>query len=946
MTETRRSQHAPQKKKKTKYKIHWFRILFAIIIVCGIIGCGVFAGVWASVAKDVPDLDSVDLDNYSVTSVILDKDENQISNLHAEENRVPVEYDEISPNAVNALIAIEDQRFRTHNGVDPIRIAGAMVANIKAHGIVQGGSTITQQLVGLVFLDRTEKSYTRKIKEAILAMRIEKECSKDEIITHYLNRAYFGGGAYGIEAASEYFFAKHASDLTIPEAATLAGCIQNPSKWSPIGNPENALYRRNLVLDQMVDCDFISQDEADQYKATEIQLSEVRVTAKETGNNMTYQSFVDHVVEEALDALELSEEDAKTLYTGGYVIYTTMDAAVQQRMEEVFRNDSNFPNDSVQAAMIVTDPETGEIRGIVGGRHQSAARELNRATQSFRQPGSSFKPVAVYAPAFEAGYGPGTVVDDYPKDYSGHVFKNSSRTYNGLVTIRKGIVSSLNVVAVKTMEMTGIDACYKFAKSLGFSKLTDTDRNLSTALGGLTTGVSPLEMAGAYGAFANNGVYIQPYAITKITDKNGKVLWKHKTEKQVVMSEQSAYLLTSCLIDAATSGTGSRAKVSGHQTAGKTGTTSDNKDAWFAGYTKHYVGIVWVGYDTPKKLGSNAFGGTICAPIFSKVMNTIHEGLPAENFSQPSGITSVTIDTKSGMLPSSLTPAEYTKSELFNSKYVPKETSDVWVPVEVCPVSGQKMSPGCPGPAETRVALVRHEPWVPIDGAVPADASLELTTECEIHTGAAAASITLSGNGQYDASQTLRAVQLQWTPSEGENVVYMIHRATVSDFSDGDTLDATKSTSYTDSNPVGGVTNYYKVVAIDEQSSEQLGVSGIMSFAAQASSTQQPTDSTPVDSKPDNQPNTPEQPVSSNISLNGSSNSGVVTLSWNAPGNGSYKYYVFRDGVQIGKGSIITGTSFTDNDVEVGAAYSYSVICVDANTQDEVARSGSISVQN
>ncbi len=328
-------------------------------------------------------------------------------------------------------------------------------------------------------------------------------------------------------------------------------------------------------------------------------------------------------------------------------------------------------------------------------------------------------------------------------------------------------------------------------------------------------------------------------------------------------------------------------------------------------------------------------------------MNTIHEGLPAENFSQPSGITSVTIDTKSGMLPSSLTPAEYTKSELFNSKYVPKETSDVWVPVEVCPVSGQKMSPGCPGPAETRVALVRHEPWVPIEGAVPADASLELTTECEIHTGAAAASITLSGNGQYDASQTLRAVQLQWTPSEGENVVYMIHRATVSDFSDGDTLDATKSTSYTDSNPVGGVTNYYKVVAIDEQSSEQLGVSGIMSFAAQASSTQQPTDSTPVDSKPDHQPNTPEQPtVSSNISLNGSSNSGVVTLSWNAPGNGSYKYYVFRDGVQIGKGSIITGTSFTDNDVEVGAAYSYSVICVDANTQDEVARSGSISVQN
>lgn len=284
MTENRRGQHASQpKQKKRKYKIHWFRILFAVIVVLGIIGCGVFAGVWASVSKDVPDLNSVDLDNYSVTSVILDKDDNQIGDLHAEENRVPVEYSEISPNAVNALIAIEDQRFRSHNGVDPIRIAGAMVANIKAGGIVQGGSTITQQLVGLVFLDRTEKTYTRKIKEAVLAMKIEKECSKDEIITHYMNRAYYGGGAYGIEAASEYFFAKHASELTVPEAATLAGCIQNPSKWSPIGNPENALKRRNLVLDQMVECEFITADEAEQYKATEIQLSEVRVTAKETG---------------------------------------------------------------------------------------------------------------------------------------------------------------------------------------------------------------------------------------------------------------------------------------------------------------------------------------------------------------------------------------------------------------------------------------------------------------------------------------------------------------------------------------------------------------------------------------------------------------------------------------------------------------------------------------
>ena len=939
MTDNKRSEQAsPKRKTKTRYKIHWFRILLAVIVVCGIIGCGVAAGVCLSIAKDTPDLNSIDLDSYAVTSTILDKDGNSVGNLHAGENRVPVDFDEISPNARNALVAIEDQRFYKHNGVDPIRIGGAMIANIKAGGIVQGGSTITQQLTGLVFLDRTEKSYTRKLKEAMLSLKVEKEYSKDEILTHYLNRAYFGGGAYGIEAAAEYFFAKHASELTVPEAAMLAGCIQNPSKWSPIGFPENALKRRNLVLDQMAECEFITKDEAEQYKATEIQLSDVRVTAKENNGKTPYQSYINHVIEEALVALEL-EDNAMALYTGGYIIHTTMDPAVQNRMEQVFNDDSNFPNASIQAAMVVTDPKTGEIRGIMGGRHQEAARELNRATQSYRQPGSSFKPIAVYAPAFEAGYGPGTVVDDYPKDYNGHVFQNSNRTYSGLTTIRKGIVSSLNVVAVKTMEMTGIDECYKFAKELGFSKMTNNDRNLSTALGGLTTGASPLEMAGAYGTFANSGVYIEPYAITKITDQNGKVLWEHKADKKAVMSEQSAYLLTSCLTDAATSGTGSRAKVNGHQTAGKTGTTSDNKDAWFAGYTKHYVGVVWIGYDTPKKLGNNAFGGTLSAPIFSKVMNTIHQGLPAENFKTPPGITTVTIDTKSGMLAGSLTPPEYTANEMFNAKHVPKSYSDVWKETPVCPVSGQKLSAGCPGPAETKVALVRKQPWVPINGMVPADAALELTTECEVHSGNAAANITLSGNGRYNANGTLQSVELQWTPAAGEQIVYMIHRATSADFSDGELVDASSATSYVDGSPIGGTNNYYRIVAIDELTSQQLGASGIMSFTAQSSSSQQP-EQQPSDTPADTQPQAP----ASGISLNGSSSNGAVTLTWNAPGNGSYQYYVFRDGAQIGKDTIINGTYYTDTTAEAGKSYSYSVICTEQNT--EVARSNNLTVQN
>ena len=967
MTEQRRSRSErtqaskrPTKKKKVKYKVHWLRIILALVIVGGIIGCGVVAGAVFSIAKDTPDLDSINLDSYAVTTAVLDKDGVQIGNLHAGENRVPVEYHEISPNVINALIAIEDQRFRTHKGVDPIRIGGAMVANLKAGKVVQGGSTITQQLTGLVYLDRNEKSLTRKIKEAILALQIEKELSKDEIITHYLNRAYFNGGAYGIEAAAQYYFAKHASELNVPEAAMLAGLIQNPSKWSPIGYPENALYRRNLVIDQMKNCGFISETDAKTYKAQPIELSEVRVTAKQSTSKRVYGSFLDHVVEEALDILNLRDSE-KALYTGGYIIHTTMDQKVQQNIEAVFNDDSNFPNKDVQAAMIITDPETGAIRGLVGGRNLKAARELNRATQMYRQPGSSFKPLAVYAPAFEAGYGPGTVIDDYPKDYDGHVFQNSNRNSNGLTTIRKGIVSSLNVVAVKTMELTGVNNCYNFLTKLGFSKLSDTDRNLSTALGGVSVGVSPLEMAGAYGAIANSGVYIEPYAITKITDRNGKVLWEHKTEKEVVMSAETAYLLTNCLTDAATNGTGYRAKVNGHQTSGKTGTTSENRDAWFAGYTTHYVGIVWIGYDTPQKLGSNGFGGTLCAPIFSKVMNPLHANLPVEEYEMPSGVVDVTIDTKSGMLVSSLTPEEYIKTELFNVNYAPQEESDVWQYVQVCAASGQQLCPQCPGATVTKLALVRHEPWVPVFNEEqpelmylkPADANLEANVPCEVHGytyDPGVQNIIISGNGNYDGTTgELSTISLSWNSVPTSDAMYIVTRATLSDFSDGEIVVMTPATSFTDMEPVVGATNYYKIDALHAVTSAQAGGSTVAAVApTKTAVSNQPT--TPVAPVTPTTPSTPVienpvQPATGSISLKGAVSHDNVTLYWNAPGNSSYQYYLFRDGTQIGIGSNITSTTFVDNNVQQGATHSYFVICIDTVTQEEICRSESVTVQ-
>lgn len=964
MTDRKTTKHSPQK--KAKYKIHWFRIILAAVLLVAVIGCGIAAGAIISVMKDVPSLEDTDFNNYAITTSIMDMNGNLVDNLHAEENRVPVTYDEISLNAVHALIAIEDQRFEKHNGVDPIRIGGAMLANIKAGRIVQGGSTITQQLVGLVMLDRNEKSYTRKLKEAVLAVQMEREYSKEEIITHYLNRAYFGGGAYGIEAAAQYFFAKNASELTVPEAATLAGMIQNPSKWSPISYPSNALSRRNLVLDQMVEMGYLTTAQAAQHKASEIVLSETRVTANETTtDSYANQSFVDHVIEEALTILEL-EENAKLLYTSGYVIHTTLDPKVQQAIEKIYFDDSNFPSESLQSAMIITEPSTGAIRGVVGGRHQTGSRQLNRATQAFRQPGSAFKPIMAYGPAFEAGYGPGTVVDDYPKVYGGHMFRNSDYKYRGLVTIRDAIRRSTNVVAVKTLEMVGVEAGYQFAKSLGFSMLGQNDMNLSAALGGLSIGVSPMEMAGAYGAFANEGVYIPPYAITKITDKNGKVLWEHKTEKQVVMSEETAYMVTDCLIEAVSSGTGNRGNLSGRQTAGKTGTTSDSKDVWFAGYTKQYVGIVWMGHDTPAKIPSG-YGGSMCGPIFNKVMTQVHEGLPAESFTKPAGVVTVSIDTKSGLQPSELTPSEYVGSGMFNSKYTPQDISTAWQEVYVDPLSGELFTTACPGVPEVRVSLHREVPWQneAVDGIVPADASLEITIPCSLHSGGSVTdptqfNVLLNGRGQYNQT-TLAAVQLSWNKYGDEDTVYLIHRSNFAGFTPNDStaIGNSAETTYSDYSPSKTGTNYYRVVAIDAVTMDQLAVSN--EFSVPGVMAAEPTTPSDTPSTGD-QTTEPAPPVdngnssaSTSVALSGSSQNGAVNLFWNSPGSGQFQYYVFRStssgftpgsSNQIGKNSVITDTAFTDTTAAPGTLYYYKVLVYDTANNSKAGESNQAQVQN
>ncbi|SMB95959.1 penicillin-binding protein 1A [Desulfonispora thiosulfatigenes DSM 11270] len=941
------------RKNKSKKLNNYKTILIVLLVLAFIVG-GAGIGFVVAALKNVPSIDSSNIEAFAVSSSIYDKDEKLVDKLHGVENRDPVKLEDISPNMVNALLAIEDQRFYKHIGIDPFRIAGAAVANIKKGHTAQGGSTLTQQLVKVSMLDPKDKTLKRKIQEAVISLKVENDYTKDEIINFYLNTVYFGDGAYGVEAAAKNFFAKNAKDLTIDEAALLAGVIQNPYKHSPLYHPENAKTRRDIVLNAMVDFNKLSQEEANKLKEKPIKIAEKK---KSKDKSYAYQSFIDHVVESAIDNLDIADDSSK-LYTGGYKIYTTLDTDIQSNMEDVYANSKNFPSSKkgslIQSAMVVLDPKTGEIKGLMGGREQTGRRNFNRATQALRQPGSVFKPLAVYAPALEKGYNPATVIDDFPQAYKSSsgtkVFENYDHRYRGLISMRTALQYSINTAAVKMLQQIGVEEGYKFAKKAGISSLVSSgsrnDMGLSLALGGLTKGASPLEITSAYGVFANGGVYVPPHCITRIEDSKGNVIWENKSKKEIVMSPESAYLINDMLQTVVTSGTGRNASIPGRQVAGKTGTTSFNVDVWFVGYTPDLVSSVWMGYDKNDNM-SRVSGGGNCAPIWKKVMEKAHKDLPTSKFTRPSNIISTSIDTKSGMRPSNLTPNEFIKSELFNRKFVPKETSKVWVMASVCPDSSQLITDNCPD-AVDKVFLKREKPWSTsgfsgkLKGIAPEDAKLEVPKQkCLIH-GEGGPKIRLHG-GLIDNES---AVKLSWSYSKAtENTKFQIYRSSERNFipSSQTFLDSSSELEFLDKSIKKGEKYYYRVIAIDTETDLQSPASNEVEISGTNS-------------------NNTEQP-GNNVSLKAPKlryqikDQTQVRLSWNKPGSGNQiTYFVFKSespgfsagiDTQIGKGSIISNTSFTDTSVESGKTYYYKVIGQDANSnQSPLSNEIKVTIRN
>ncbi len=617
------------------------------------------------------------------TLLVYDKNGLETAALYSKQNRVYIPITQIPEHVKNAFIAIEDARFYEHGGVDLIRIAGSLLEDLKSGSFKQGASTISQQLVKNTSLTGV-KTISRKLQEAVMAYELEQVYSKDKILEMYLNYIYFGNGAYGIEAAAKTYFGISAKSLSIAQAALLAGVIKAPTHYAPHIDLQKSIERRNLVISIMAKEGLISAREESEAKQEAVVLSEK--TEEE------YGFYIDMVLSEAEDILMMDSEE---LLSSGYKIYTTLDQGLQDRVETLFEDADNFPSDAedgelCQAALVILDSKTSEIRAIVGGRKYETRRGINRAMDIKRQPGSAIKPVMVYAPALEKlGYTPTTLVLDEKEDFGGYVPKNFSDNYAGWVTLRQAVASSLNLPAVRVLDTLGVDAAKLYASQVGIP-FENKDNGLTLALGGFTTGVSPLCLGNAFTPFANGGYYTYPSCITKIEDGTGEVIYKRPETKTSVLSPETAFLMTSMLETAAATGTAKRVSVQGVSIAAKTGTAGageDNRDAWTVAYNAQYTMCCWMGFDSTDQkhcLPADVTGGTFPALMLNKLFEGIYKDTKAPDFLQPEDIVAVRIDVQSlengnqPMLASAFTPEEQTTLEYFTDDTVPTQYTSYW----------------------------------------------------------------------------------------------------------------------------------------------------------------------------------------------------------------------------------------------------------------------------
>lgn len=760
------------------------------VVIIGIcLGFGMFKGILDS----APDITGLDVTPSGYATVVYDSKGNETTKLvAADSNRSYVTMSKIPENLANAFVAIEDERFYEHNGIDIKGIFRAGMIAVKNRDLSQGASTITQQLIkNNVFDNWTNESdiekIKRKIQEQYLALELEKIMSKEDILELYMNSINLGQNTLGVQAASMRYFGKPVYQLNLSECAVIASITQNPSKYNPISHPDNNADRRIKVLNKMLEHEYISQAEYDEAMNDDV-YERIATVNEETESNSVYTYFVDELTEQVLaDLMEVkgyNETQAyNLLYSGGLSIYTTQDPDIQTICDEVFSNNDNYPADTKwylnyaltiqkangdhenfstemlkayfqqtnknfnlifssqeeayaaideykqavmedgdeeigetvsltpqpQVSITVEDQSNGYIVAMVGGRGtKEASRTLNRATNTTRQPGSTFKVLSTYAPALESGLTLASVKNDAPFNYAnGRPVKNWwGSNYRGLQSLRYGIVQSANIITVKVLTQITPQLGFDYLKNFGFTTLVESrvesdgtvvsDIGQPLALGGVTDGVTNMELNAAYAAIANKGTYIKPKLYTKIVDHDGNVLIDNTApETRQVIKETTAWLLTDAMEDVVTSGTGGSCNFGNMAIAGKTGTTSDYKDVWFAGYTPYYTATTWAGYDNNVVLSSSA-EKALAKTLWKAVMSKIHEDLPYESFPMPSGIVTATVCSKSGKLPIAGVCDGTLVTEYFAEGTVPTETCDVHYVSNICAYTGLPACEECP----------------------------------------------------------------------------------------------------------------------------------------------------------------------------------------------------------------------------------------------------------
>nr|WP_296008424.1 PBP1A family penicillin-binding protein [uncultured Blautia sp.] len=755
-----------------KAHVSLLRIILLSLLAIMVIGVCAGLGAFKGVLDSAPNISEVNIVPVGEATFVYDANGNQLQKLTApNSNRMPVSLEKIPEDLQHAVVAIEDERFYEHNGID---IRGILRAGVK--GILSGGnfsegaSTITQQLLkNNVFTGWTNEStvqrFKRKFQEQYLALQLEKYKSKEVILENYLNTINLGDGNYGVQAAAQGYFGKDVSDLTLSECTVIAGISQNPTRFNPAVNPEENAKRREDVLDHMLEQGYISKEQYDQCLADNVYERIQNVEQQQEQVDKTYTYFIDELTEQVIHDLQeqrgYTEAQARNaLYSGGLRIYTTQDPAIQQICDEEYANPNNFPagsqvcldykltvkhpdgkienyskemlqtyfinnenanftllfnsqedaqahvdaykasiladgseviGESVhftpqpQSSITIIDQHTGYVKAIVGGRgEKSSSLTLNRATNTLRQPGSTFKPLATFAAALnEGGMTLATTFEDTPYKYpSGQPLYNYDHAYHGTVSIRTAIQQSYNIPTVKAMEEITPALGVEYLKKFGFTSILDkqveipagsgqyrSDVNLPTALGGITKGVCNLELTAAYAAIANNGTYIKPIFYTKILDADGNVIIDNTPEETNVIKPSTAYLLTSALEDVVKKGTGKRLQLSNMPVAGKTGTTDNYKDLWFVGFTPYYTCAVWAGYDDNTVLPSGT-ARTYQQTLWKNIMQRIHNDLPSTEFKMPSTVEKASICTKTGLL---ATYSCNSVTEYFDTEELPKK---------------------------------------------------------------------------------------------------------------------------------------------------------------------------------------------------------------------------------------------------------------------------------